>query len=66
MFCVQFAKDMGIALEEARGMNLSLPGLALADQLYRALVAQGHGRSGTQALQIALATAAGINWESRD
>jgi 3-hydroxyisobutyrate dehydrogenase len=47
-------------------MNLSLPGLALADQLYRALVAQGHGRSGTQALQIALATASGINWESRD
>lgn len=65
-FVEHFAKDMGIALEEARRMNLSLPGLALADQLYRALVAQGHGRSGTQALQIALATASGINWESRD
>ena len=65
-FVEHFVKDMGIALEEARRMNLSLPGLALADQLYRALVAQGHGRSGTQALQIALATASGINWESRD
>ena len=65
-FVEHFVKDMGIALEEARRMNLSLPGLALADQLYLALVAQGHGRSGTQALQIALATASGINWESRD
>ena len=64
-FVEHFAKDMGIALEEARRMNLSLPGLALADQLYAALLAQGHGRSGTQALQIALAAASGIDWESR-
>ena len=56
---------MGIALQEARRMNLSLPGLALAEQLYVALVAQGHGRSGTQALQLALASASGIDWESR-
>ena len=32
-----FVKDMGIALSEARRMNLSLPGLALAEQLYVAL-----------------------------
>ena len=36
-----FVKDMGIALAEARRMNLSLPGLALAQQLYVALMAQG-------------------------
>ncbi|MBW2017347.1 MAG: NAD(P)-dependent oxidoreductase, partial [Deltaproteobacteria bacterium] len=45
-----FIKDMGIALKEAADMNLSLPGLALVHQLYVALKAQGHGRSGTQAL----------------
>ena len=64
-FVEHFIKDMGIALEEARRMNLSMPGLALANQLYIALAAQGHGRSGTQALQLALAAAAGIDWQNR-
>jgi len=36
-----FVKDMGIALAEARRMNLSLPGLALAEHLYVALMVQG-------------------------
>ena len=63
-FVEHFVKDMGIALQEARRMKLSLPGLALAEQLYVALVAQGHGRSGTQALQLALAYASGIDWKS--
>ena len=49
-----FIKDMGIALSEARRMNLSLPGLALAEQLYQSVKAHGHGRSGTQALMLAL------------
>lgn len=49
-----FLKDMGIALAEARRMNLALPGLALAEQLYRAVEAHGHGRSGMQALTLAL------------
>jgi len=49
-----FIKDMGIALEEARKMNLSLPGLSLVQQLYIATQAQGHGRKGTQALLLAL------------
>jgi len=49
-----FIKDMGIALAEAKKMRLSLPGLALAQQLYLALEAQGHGRKGTHALQLAL------------
>ncbi len=64
-FVEHFIKDMGIALEEARRMNLSMPGLALANQLYIALAAQGHGRSGTQALQLTLAAAAGIDWQNR-
>ena len=34
-------------------MNLWLPGLALANQLYLSLVAHGHARDGTQALQLA-------------
>lgn len=49
-----FIKDMGIALEEARRMNLELPGLSLAHHLYRALAAQGHARSGTHALYHAI------------
>ncbi|MBW2030331.1 MAG: NAD(P)-dependent oxidoreductase [Deltaproteobacteria bacterium] len=49
-----FIKDMGIALEEAAAVGLSLPGLALVQQLYIAVKAQGHGRSGTQALYLAL------------
>lgn len=50
-----FLKDMAIALDEARRMNLALPGLALAEQLYRAASAQGLSRKGTQALYKALA-----------
>lgn len=53
-FVEHFVKDMGIALEEADRMNLALPGLALVRQLYIALKAQGEGRSGTQALMLAL------------
>ncbi len=49
-----FIKDMGIALDEARRMGLSLPGLSLVHQLYLAVEAQGHGRDGTQALYHAL------------
>ena len=49
-----FIKDMGIALAEAERMNLCLPGLGLAKQLYEAVRAQGYGRKGTQALLLAL------------
>jgi 3-hydroxyisobutyrate dehydrogenase len=58
-----FVKDMGIALAEARRMNLSLPGLALAQQLYIALMAQGKGRQGTQSLILALATLSNVEWQ---
>jgi 3-hydroxyisobutyrate dehydrogenase len=53
-FVDHFIKDMGIALDEARRMNLALPGLALANQLYLAVKAQGWGRKGTHALMLAL------------
>ncbi len=55
-----FIKDMGIALAEAEKMNLSLPGLGLAKQLYEAVRAQGMGRKGTHALLVALETLNGI------
>jgi len=64
-FVEHFIKDMGIALEEARRMGLALPGMGLARQLYLAVEAQGHGRAGTQALQLALASLSGIDWRSR-
>jgi 3-hydroxyisobutyrate dehydrogenase len=60
-----FVKDMGIALAEARRARLSLPGLALAEQLYVALQAQGHGRKGTQSLIVALASLSDVDWERR-
>jgi 3-hydroxyisobutyrate dehydrogenase len=60
-----FVKDMGIALAEAKRAKLSLPGLALAEQLYVALQAQGHGRKGTHSLILALASLSDVDWESR-
>lgn len=59
-FVEHFIKDMGIALDEARRMNISLPGLALANQLYLAVQAQGYGRKGTHALMLALEQLSGV------
>src|ERR1043166_2666715 len=59
-FVEHFIKDMGIALDEAKRMGLSLPGLALANQLYLAVQAQGWGRKGTHALMLALEQLSGI------
>jgi 3-hydroxyisobutyrate dehydrogenase len=64
-FVEHFLKDMGIALAEARRMKLCLPGLALAEQLYRAVEAQGLGRKGTHALLLALARISAIDWSAR-
>jgi 3-hydroxyisobutyrate dehydrogenase len=55
-----FIKDMGIALAEAERMNLCLPGLGLAKQLYEAVRAQGYGRKGTHALMLALEAVSGV------
>jgi 3-hydroxyisobutyrate dehydrogenase len=59
-FVEHFIKDMAIALKEAEAMNLCLPGLALAKQLYEAVRAQGYGRKGTHALMLALESMSGI------
>jgi 3-hydroxyisobutyrate dehydrogenase len=59
-FVEHFIKDMGIALDEAKRMGLVLPGLALANQLYLAVQAQGWGRKGTHALMLALEQLANI------
>jgi len=64
-FVEHFIKDMGIALEECQRLGLSLPGLALGHQMYQAVKAQGHGREGTHALQLALAQLSGIDWKAR-
>jgi 3-hydroxyisobutyrate dehydrogenase len=60
-----FVKDMGIALAEAKRAKLSLPGLALAEQLYVSLQAQGSGRKGTHSLILALASLSDIDWQRR-
>jgi len=60
-FIEHFIKDMGIALDEARRLGIALPGLALANQLYLAAQAQGHGRDGTQALIRALEHLSGVS-----
>jgi len=61
-FVEHFIKDLRIALAEARRLRLNLPGLALAEELYQSLADQGHGRSGTQALQLAVAALSEVEW----
>ena len=45
-----FIKDMGIALDESRKMNLTLPGLEMAYSMYKNLEEQGFENEGTQSL----------------
>jgi len=59
-FIKHFIKDMGIALKEAKNMNLSLPGLALAYQFYISATALGLENLGTQGLYKVLAKLNGI------
>ena len=63
-FVEHFIKDMSIALDEAKRMNLSLPGLALVHQLYLTVEAQGHGKCGTHALMLALEQMSQVKGES--
>jgi len=51
-----FIKDLAIAVNEAEMMGLELPGLSLAKSLYEKTRDIGHGKSGTQALLLALET----------
>jgi len=64
-FVEHFIKDMGIAIAESRRMGLSMPGLALAEQLYQSVQAKGWGRNGTHALMLAIAEMSGVDWENR-
>ena len=64
-FVEHFIKDMGIALAESRKMGLSMPGLALAEQLYQSVKGKGWGRNGTHALMLALAEMSGVDWNNR-
>ncbi|MEZ6067729.1 MAG: NAD(P)-dependent oxidoreductase [Planctomycetaceae bacterium] len=64
-FVEHFVKDMGIALAESRKLGLSMPGLALAEQLYQSVKANGWGRNGTHALMLALAEMSNIDWMKR-
>lgn len=45
-----FLKDMDIALAEAERMQLDLPGLAMAREMYHSLREKGYGDNGTQVL----------------
>lgn len=45
-----FVKDLGIALEEAEYLNINLPGLQLAQELYNKVVSIGYEKKGTQVL----------------
>jgi 3-hydroxyisobutyrate dehydrogenase len=49
-FVKHFIKDLGIALDSARQLELQAPGLELAAQLYQRLAAEGGEDLGTQAL----------------
>jgi 3-hydroxyisobutyrate dehydrogenase len=59
-FIKHFVKDMGIALQEAKQMNLSLPGLSLAYQFYISAIALGFENLGTHGLYKVLAKMNGI------
>jgi len=59
-FIKHFIKDMGIALKEAKLMNLALPGLALAYQFYMYAMALGLENLGSQGLYKVLAKMNGI------
>lgn len=45
-----FVKDLGIALDECRRMNITLPGTTLANEFYRSMVANGEENLGVHAL----------------
>jgi 3-hydroxyisobutyrate dehydrogenase len=60
-FVEHFIKDMGIALEEAKRMEIVLPSLTLVHQLYQTVQTLGHGRSGTHALMLALEALAQVH-----
>jgi 3-hydroxyisobutyrate dehydrogenase len=63
-FIDHFIKDLGLCLEECRRMRIVLPGLTAAEQIYRAMQAQGQGSRGTQSLVLGLAALSGKQWRA--
>lgn len=49
-FVEHFVKDLGIALDECKRMNIALPGMSQSTQFFHAFVAQGGAKRGTQGL----------------
>ena len=64
-FVDHFVKDLGIAIEESQQMGLQLPGLKLAQELYKQVQKNGDGHLGTHALQKSLAAMSGVQWDHR-
>jgi 3-hydroxyisobutyrate dehydrogenase len=63
-FVEHLIKDLEILLDECRRMNLHLPGVELAERLFKEVAAQGHSRDGTQSLIFAVAKMNGEDWAS--
>lgn len=53
-FIKHFVKDMKIALEECKNMNIKLPGLELVHELYTSMMDHDEGDLGMQSLIIEL------------
>lgn len=60
-FVKHFVKDMGIALSEAKRMNLCLPGLSMAHQFYISAMAMGFENLGTQGIYKVFETMNGLD-----
>jgi 3-hydroxyisobutyrate dehydrogenase len=65
-FTEHFLKDLELCVEECRRLRLVLPGLALTEQMYRLMTANGRAKDGTQALILALAALSGREWKQRN
>jgi 3-hydroxyisobutyrate dehydrogenase len=63
-FIEHFIKDMGIALDEAKKMDLCLPGLSLAHQFYLSAKALGLEKHGTHALSLVFEKMNGLDMDS--
>jgi 3-hydroxyisobutyrate dehydrogenase len=53
-FAEHFVKDMSIALDSARQMEVKLPGLSLVAKKFEEVLAAGLGKKGTQALMLVM------------
>ena len=62
-----YVKDLGLILQAAEDMELTLPGVETVNQMYNMLKELGGGRMGTQALDLvyedeATCAAHGLDW----